>query len=162
MSKEDILRSTATAYSPVLRRLAQLTPLVILLTSAIAPSVRADPPRLPQLSLSSVSGTDAVPIGDAEHERLEQASRDSQTTRPRRGLITSSVLLAGSAGLLASGIALSRLCFSPGQCPNSGGVGAASLGGALMVGSIVGLTISSVRLKRARAGSLRRKKRALP
>ena len=156
------MRFNATFCSLGFRRLARFAPLAVLMTSAIAPSAHADPPRLARLTLPSVSGINAVSMGEVEPERLEQAYTDSQTTRPRRGLIISSVLLAGGAGLLGGGIALSRLCFSPTQCSNPAGVGAAGLGAALMVGSIVGLTVSAVRLKRAKEGSLRPKKRALP
>ena len=106
-----------------------------------------------------------VPVSEAEARaaELEQAYRDAQAIRPRRGVIVSSVLLAGGAGLLAGGIGLSRLCFSGSSCPNAGGVGAASLGGALMVGSVVGVAISAVRLKRAKESRGRHEtSRALP
>lgn len=114
-----------------------------------------------------VTSSDIRTVSASEAEvraaELEQARRDAQAVRPRRGVIISSVLLAGSAGLLGGGISLSRLCFDPASCPDSGGVGAAGLGAALMVGSAVGLVISSVRLKRAKEGKPHRgKHRALP
>jgi len=93
----------------------------------------------------------------------EQARRDAQAVRPRRGVILSSILAAGGAGMLGGGIVLSGICFGSTSCPNSGGVGAAGFGATLMVGSVVGLVISSVRLRRAKEGKpLRKKHRALP
>ena len=105
----------------------------------------------------------AVSTPEVRAAELEQAYRDAEAVRPRRGVIASSVLLAGGAGMLAGGISLSRLCFSGSACPDAGGVGAASLGAALMVGSAVGVIISAVRLKRAKDGERRPETRgALP
>ena len=64
---------------------------------------------------------------EARAAGLEQAYRDAQAVRPRRGVILSSVLLVGGAGLLGGGVALSHLCLSGSSC-RGGGIGAASLG----------------------------------
>jgi len=93
----------------------------------------------------------------------DQARRNVEAVRPRRGVIISSTLAAVGAGILGGGIHVSRICFSSTSCPNSGGVGAAGFGATLMVGSVVGLVISSVRLKRAKEGKPHRQThRALP
>ena len=109
--------------------------------------------------IQMVSASEAAALA-AERE---QARRDAQEVRPRRGVVLSSTLAAVGAGMLGGGISVSRICFSSTSCPNSGGVGAAGLGATLMVGSAVGLVISSVRLKRAKEGKPNRKMhRALP
>jgi hypothetical protein len=109
--------------------------------------------------IQMVSASEAA----AQAAEREQARRDAQAVRPRRGVILSSILAAGGAGMLGGGIVLSRICFGSTSCPDSGGVGAAGFGATLMVGSVVGLLISSVRLRRAKEGKpLRKKHRALP
>lgn len=50
----------------------------------------------------------------------EQARRDAEAVRPRRGVIISSTLAAVGAGILEGGIHLSRICFGSASCPNSG------------------------------------------
>ncbi len=124
-------------------------------------------PAVAQIGTVVVTSSEirTVPLSEAEARaaELEQAYRAAQAVRPRRGVIVSSVLLAGGAGLLAGGIWLSRFCGSGSSCPDTSGVGAASLGGVLMLGSAIGMVISSVRLKRAKEGRRRTKTRgALP
>lgn len=112
---------------------------------------------------SSKTRTVSASETEVRAAEFEQARRDAQAVRPQRGVVISSVLLAGGAGLLGGGISLSSLCFDPASCPDYASVGAAGLGAALIVGSIVGLVISSVGLKRAKEGKpYRRKHRALP
>lgn len=90
---------------------------------------------------------------------LETAYQDVNTRSPKAGLIVSGLLIGGGASMMAVGMSLNR-CWSDGAsvCREPGSSALAVSGAVMLLGSIAGLAVSSVRLRRAKEQKARLKR----
>lgn len=94
-----------------------------------------------------------MPASTAEARvgELEQAYQDVNLRAPRAGVVVSGLLIPGGMLTMVGG-AIANSCFltSETNCRNRRGNVTIGVGAAAMVGGIVGMVVSSVRLKRAK------------
>jgi hypothetical protein len=101
-----------------------------------------------------------TPEAEARLAELEKAYQDVRTRRPKAGLIVSGLLIGGGASMMAVGMSLNR-CWSDGAsvCREPGSTALAVSGAVVLLGSIAGLALSSVRLRRAKEQKARLKRK---
>jgi len=101
-----------------------------------------------------------TPEAEARLAELEKAYQDVRTRPPKAGLIVSGLLIGGGASMMAVGMSLNR-CWSDGSsvCREPGSTALAVSGAVVLLGSIAGLALSSVRLRRAKEQKARLKRK---
>ncbi|MGB5696153.1 MAG: hypothetical protein WBM46_10905 [Polyangiales bacterium] len=101
-----------------------------------------------------------TPEAEARLAELEKAYQDVRTRPPKAGLIVSGLLIGGGASMMAVGMSLNR-CWSDGAsvCREPGSTALAVSGAVVLLGSIAGLALSSVRLRRAKEQKARLKRK---
>lgn len=133
---------------------------ILLYVCMVSATVGAPALAQPEI-LASPSEIEVMPPSeiDARLAELEKAYQDVQTRPAKTGLIVSGLLTGGGASMLAVGVSLNR-CWSDGTrvCRESGSTALAVNGALLLLGGMVGLAVSSVRLRRAKQQKARLKR----
>ena len=114
-------------------------------------------PQVVVVSPSEIRVMDAPEV-EARLAELESAYQMVRTRPPKVGLIVSGLLIGGGASMMAVGMSLNR-CWSDGAsvCREPGSTALAVSGAVMLLGSIAGLAVSSVRLRRAKEQKARLK-----
>jgi len=137
-----------------------MTKLLLFVCLAIA-TLGAPALAQPEIVVVSPSEIRVMPTSEAEARlaELETAYQDVRTRPPKAGLIVSGLLIGGGASMMGLGISLNRFCWTQERVCREPEWTALALSGALvLVGSIVGLAVSSVRLRRAKEQKARLKR----